>query len=72
MFATPWYSVALNDIFPEEFASFLLGNEMVKQSFMKYHADLLDADSWIKKQENIRNGLYEDVFTYPNKFRLKR
>ncbi len=70
MSATPWYSVAPNDIFPEEFASFLLGNEIVKQSFMKYHADLLDADSWIKKQENIRNELYEDVFPYPNKFRL--
>ena len=72
MSATPWYSVALNDIFPEEFASFLLGNTLVKEAFMKHHADLFDADSWIKKQENINNGIYEDVFPYPKKFRLKR
>ncbi len=72
MSATPWYSVAPEDIFPEEFASFLLGNEMVKQSFMKHHADLLDADTWIEKQKNIENGVYEDVFPYPQKFRLSR
>lgn len=72
MSATPWYSVAPEDIFPEEFASFLLGNDMVKKVFMKYHADLLDADTWIKKQENISKGLYEGVFPYPKKFRLKR
>jgi isocitrate dehydrogenase kinase/phosphatase len=72
MSATPWYSVAPNDIFPEEFASFLLNNEMVKASFMKYHANLFDADTWIEKQENIKKGLYEDVFPYPKKYRLKR
>jgi isocitrate dehydrogenase kinase/phosphatase len=72
MSATPWYSVAQNDIFPEEFASFLLGNDRVKSAFMKYHADLLEADTWIKIQENIEKGLYEDVFPYPKKYRLKR
>ncbi len=72
MSATPWYSVAPEDIFPEEFASFLLNNDLVKKAFMKHHADLFEADSWIKKQENINNGIYEDVFPYPNKFRLKR
>ena len=72
MSATPWYSVAPEDIFPEEFASFLLNNDLVKKAFMKHHADLFDASSWIKKQENINNGIYEDVFPYPKKFRLKR
>ncbi len=72
MSATPWYSVAPNDIFPEEFASFLLNNDRVKASFMKYHADLFDADTWINKQANIEKGLYEDVFPYPKKYRLKR
>ncbi|MEH6455410.1 MAG: bifunctional isocitrate dehydrogenase kinase/phosphatase, partial [Cocleimonas sp.] len=50
MSAEPWYSVGKNDIFPEEFARFLLGNDLVKKFFMKYHADLLDADYWIQKQ----------------------
>jgi len=72
MSAEPWYSVGKNDIFPEEFARFLLGNDLVKKFFMKYHADLLDADYWIQKQENIKNGIFEDVFPYPQKYRMKR
>ena len=72
MSATPWYSVAKNDIFPEEFARFLLGNKAIKKAFMKYHKDLLDVDFWKQKQENINNGIYEDVFPYPEKFRFKR
>lgn len=72
MSATPWYSVAENDIFPEEFARFLLGNETVKKYFMKHHSDLLDASYWKQKQEKIEQGIYEDVFPYPDKYRLKR
>ncbi len=72
MSAEPWYSVAKNDIFPEEFARFLLGNDTIKKFFMKYHADLLDADYWIQKQDNIKNGIFEDVFPYPQKYRMHR
>jgi len=72
MSAEPWYSVGKNDIFPEEFGRFLLGNDLVKEFFMKYHADLLDADYWIEKQENIKKGKYEDVYPYPQKFRMQR
>ncbi|KAG1694841.1 Isocitrate dehydrogenase kinase/phosphatase [Nymphon striatum] len=72
MAAEPWYSVGPNDVFPEEFARFLLGNDHIKAAFMKHHADLLDVDFWIQKQENIKNGIFEDVFPYPQKFRLKR
>ncbi len=72
MSATPWYSVAPNDVFPEEFAHFILGNPLIKEYFMKYHADLLDARFWQQKQQNIEQGIYEDVFPYPEKFRQKR
>ena len=72
MSATPWYSVAKNDIFPEEFGRFLLANDTIKTFFMKHHADLLDAEYWKKKQENIQQGFYEDVFPYPLKHRLNR
>lgn len=72
MSATPWYSVAVNDIFPEEFGHFLLGNDLIKKYFMKFHADLLDADYWIQKQNKIEQGIYEDVYPYPLKYRLNR
>ena len=68
----PWFSIGPRDIFPEEFASFLFVEERTRQSFLKYHKDLLDADFWIKKQENIRAGIYEDVFPYPQSIRFDR
>ena len=72
MSAEPWYSVEKNDIFPEEFSRFLLGNDKIKEFFMKYHADLLDADFWIQKQQNIKKGIYEDVYPYPQSYRMIR
>ncbi len=68
----PWYSIAANDIFPEQFATFLFADQRVRKAFLKYHRDLLEADFWTQKQENIENGIYEDVFPYPQKIRFKR
>ena len=72
MAAEPWYSIAANDIFPEQFATFLFADNRVRQAFLKYHKDLLDADFWIRKQEDIKAGIYEDVFPYPQKIRFER
>lgn len=68
----PWYSVAPNDIFPEEFATFLLSDSRVREAFMKYHRDLLEPDFWWQKQENIKHGIYEHVFPYPETMRFTR
>ena len=65
-----WYSVSKNDIFPEEFASFLLGKPKVRAAFMKYHRDLLDAAFWQKTQAIIRRGEFEDFFPYPESMRF--
>lgn len=67
-----WYSVARNDIFPEEFASFLLGKPKVRAAFLKYHRDLLDVSFWQKTQEAIRRGEFEDFFPYPESIRFCR
>jgi isocitrate dehydrogenase kinase/phosphatase len=72
MAAEPWFSVAANDVFPEQFATFLFANNRVRQAFMKHHRDLLEADFWISKQENIKAGIYEDVFPYAKKIRFAR
>jgi len=70
--AEPWYSVAANDVFPEQFATFLFANNRLRQAFMKHHRDLLEADFWVQKQENIKAGIYEDVFPYARKLRFTR
>ena len=70
MSAEPWYSVAKNDVFPEQFGVFLLGNPKVRQYFMKHHADLLTADYWRQRKLRIQEGQVEDVFPYPQEVRF--
>ena len=59
-----WYSVGPKDVFPETFEPFLLGNDTVREVFMKRHADLLDAAFWQSHQTRIRAGHVYDVFPY--------
>ncbi|MEY3721734.1 MAG: bifunctional isocitrate dehydrogenase kinase/phosphatase [Pseudomonadota bacterium] len=70
MASEPWYPVAKNDVFPEQFGVFLLGNPKVRETFMKYHADLLTADYWRQRKQRIEEGQVEDVFPYPQEIRF--
>ena len=72
MSGEPWYSVGRNDIFPEEFATFLLTSPKIRAAFMRHHADLLDADFWRCAQEDIRRGTIRDFFPYPEALRFCR
>ncbi|MFL6713547.1 MAG: bifunctional isocitrate dehydrogenase kinase/phosphatase [Sulfurifustis sp.] len=67
----PWYSVDPHDVFPEEWATFLLGDPRVREIFMKHHADLLDPAVWDAKQDRLRAGSIEDVFPYPLSIRFR-
>jgi isocitrate dehydrogenase kinase/phosphatase len=68
--AEPWYAVAPNDVFPEEFGHFLLGNPQVRATFKAHHGELLDAAFWRDRQARIRSGELEDVFPYPSSLRF--
>ena len=72
MAAEPWYAVGPNDVFPEEFGRFLLGDRGLRSRFMSEHADLLDVTYWQSKQSRIRAGVLEDVFPYPESARFPR
>ncbi len=65
MSSEPWYSVGRNDVFPEEFGSFLLTNPRTRMLFLKHHGDLLTAQFWQARQANVRAGQLEDFFPYP-------
>lgn len=65
-----WYSVGPKDVFPETFEPFLLGNDAVREVFMKHHANLLDADFWQKHQARIQAGHVHDVFPYEREKRF--
>jgi isocitrate dehydrogenase kinase/phosphatase len=59
-----WYAVGPRDVFPETFEPFLLGNPLVREAFMRQHADLLDAGYWQRHKERIEAGHVHDVFPY--------
>jgi isocitrate dehydrogenase kinase/phosphatase len=59
-----WYPVGPRDVFPETFGPFLLGNDRVRELFLKHHADLLDAAFWQTHKERILAGHVHDVFPY--------
>lgn len=71
MAAEPWYPVAKTDVFPEEFAKFLLGPIEIRKVFMKHHKDLLTPYFWRERQERIKAGRFEDFYPYPEHLRFK-
>ena len=65
-----WYPVARNDIFPEEFGTFLLASPTLRKVFYKHHKDLLAPQFWQDAQKKIRDGHVEDFFPYPQELRF--
>ena len=70
--AEPWYSVAPNDVFPEEFGTFLFNSKHLRSIFDENHAELFDAKYWQGVQSSIRNRTVMDVFPYLSKRRFDR
>jgi isocitrate dehydrogenase kinase/phosphatase len=68
----PWYPVGANDVFPEEFATFLLGGARVRRSFMQEHAAPLDADCWQAVRARNRGGRLDDIFPFDTTRRFVR
>lgn len=66
----PWYSVGENDIFPEEFRRFLIGNRAVRDLFFKLHDDIFDVKFWKEMQGIQERGEIIDVFPYRRRRRF--
>ncbi|WP_010483191.1 bifunctional isocitrate dehydrogenase kinase/phosphatase [Pseudomonas sp. S9] len=67
MASEPWYSVAPNDVFPEEFPPFLFADIKQRRLFSQLHGELYDADYWKSLQAAIVEGKVIDVFPYRRK-----
>ncbi|MDR0587672.1 MAG: bifunctional isocitrate dehydrogenase kinase/phosphatase [Burkholderiales bacterium] len=72
MASEPWYSVGEDDVFPEEFKSFLYGSPELRQMFDKLHGDLYKASYWRELQDRIKAGEVVDVFAYRKKQRFRQ
>ncbi len=65
-----WYPVAGNDVFPEEFETFLLTDPRVRATFLETHADLLDAHWWQAAQRELTGDEVPEVLSYPDTLRF--
>lgn len=70
MSADVWYSVGVNDVFPEEFTRFLFGRKNVKALFADMHGELFQAEYWKALQADIEAGDIHDVYPYRRKKRF--
>jgi isocitrate dehydrogenase kinase/phosphatase len=70
--AEPWYGIDENDVFPEEFKTFLGLHGVLRQVFIQNHAGIFSVDYWWKLQQRLRNGEILDIFPYQDKLRLTR
>ena len=70
MASEPWYPIAKNDVFPEEFQWFLLGDPRIREAFLKHHSDLLDARWWNQCRDQVAQGRLENIYPYPATKRL--
>jgi isocitrate dehydrogenase kinase/phosphatase len=67
-----WYPVGPKDIFPEEFATFLLTDPKTRECFMHWHADLLGPEWWQATQQGILSGQPVEVLSYADAPRFQR
>ena len=65
-----WYPVGPLDVFPEEFATFLLTDVRIREAFMAFHRDLLDASWWQDVQRGIASGQEAEVLSYARAHRF--
>ncbi|MCC6807227.1 MAG: bifunctional isocitrate dehydrogenase kinase/phosphatase [Deltaproteobacteria bacterium] len=70
MKAEPWFSVGPQDLFPEEFVTFMFHDDAERQMFREEHPDLLTPDFWQQQQERIRAGHVAEFFSYPARVRF--
>ncbi|MCH7414209.1 bifunctional isocitrate dehydrogenase kinase/phosphatase [Belliella sp. R4-6] len=69
--SSPWYDIAKNDVFPEDFKRFMIGRADVKEHFWEFHKDLFNPDHWIEMQNKIRSGEILHAFPYPIAIRFR-
>jgi isocitrate dehydrogenase kinase/phosphatase len=60
----PWYFIGEDDVFPEEFRTFLNLPDHLRDIFEQYHGDLYTIDFWNAIKERLLNGEVIHVFPY--------
>mgnify|MGYP005666435045 CR=1 FL=1 len=72
MSSEPYYHIGPNDVFPEEFPRFLIGNPEIRAIFHRLHGNLYSVKFWRDTQKHLRQGEIMDVFPYRRRRRFKK
>ena len=72
MASDPWFNVEKNDVFPEQFPTFLIPPGKPREIFMTLHGELADAGFWIAQQERVKAGIQDDLFPYAQEMRFSK
>ncbi|MCE7053804.1 bifunctional isocitrate dehydrogenase kinase/phosphatase [Algoriphagus sp. AGSA1] len=67
----PWYPIAKNDVFPEDFRRWMIGRKDLKEHFLEYHKALFDPSYWQRIQQRILEGELIHAFPYPDEIRFR-
>ncbi|ATC94986.1 bifunctional isocitrate dehydrogenase kinase/phosphatase [Pseudoalteromonas tunicata] len=65
------YSVAPQDVFPEQLTTFVTTNATVRNLLEQLHPQLLDVDYWQQAQRNIKANKFANICPYPKALRFK-
>lgn len=72
MSAEPWFFVAPNDVFPEEFIKFFGFNKELQKIFRTYHAELLSHEWWSRTRQRLEAGETIEVLPYSVRSRTRK
>ena len=70
MLDQPWFSVGADDVFPEEFGTYLRYPPVVGEVFAENHPEIATLDFWQSMKQRNRAGDFPDFFPYPASLRL--
>ncbi len=72
MSSQPWFSVEPNDVFPEEFPTFMWFPKDLWPVMHEHHGDLFDVTFWKNLQNVHASGELADFYPYPEELRFTR
>jgi isocitrate dehydrogenase kinase/phosphatase len=70
MLDQPWFPVESNDVFPEEFSTYLRSPRIVGEVFDEFHPEIATVEFWQAMKDGHQGGRRPDFFPYPHQYRF--
>ena len=71
MLGQPWFPVEPNDVFPEEFRTYLRSPRVVSEVFDE-NPEICTVEFWQEMKDRHQGGERPDFFPYPQQYRFPR